>query len=42
MKLNLRNSVISCLIKEENVLEIQRLVKTIFCEITSFGEKAQK
>lgn len=39
MKLNLRNRAILCFIKEDYVLEIQRLVKTIFCEINSFGEK---
>lgn len=39
MKLNFRNRVIPCFIHGENVLEIQRLVKTIFCKIYSFGEK---
>lgn len=39
MKLNLRNRVISCFIKEEKVLETQRLVKTTFCEINSFEKK---
>lgn len=39
MKLNLRKRVISCFIKVENVLEIQRLIKTIFCEINSFGKE---
>lgn len=39
MKLNLRNRVIPCFIHGENILEIQRLVKTIFCEINSLGKK---
>lgn len=40
MKLNIKNMRgFLCFIHGENALEIQRLVKTIFCETNHFGKK---
>lgn len=41
MKLHFRYTVTPCFIHGENVLEIQRVVKTIFCGITNSGEKQE-
>lgn len=39
MKVKFRNIVILCFIHGENESEIQKLVKTIFCEINSLEKK---